>query len=155
VLANPEGHRYRVDNAWLSGSPEQVVPALRRTFTELPSPKSFSIWFSMAPLRDLPDMAFSVQSEIYTATYVVYEDAAEDAAHAAWLAERMAELQPVTAGQYLGDSDLACRELRVLGDAQFARLQEIRATRDPHRLFTGYLASSTDPTNTNHWEARQ
>jgi len=155
VQANPEGHRYRVDNAWLSGTPEQVVPALRRTFTELPSPQSFSIWFSMAPLRELPDMAFSMQSEIYNATYLVYPDAADDEAHAAWLAERMAELQPVTVGQYLGDSDLARRELRVLGEAQFARLQQIRAVRDPHRLFTGYLAGGADPTNTNHWEAGQ
>jgi len=109
----------------------------------------------MAPLRELPDMAFSMQSEIYNATYLVYPDAADDEAHAAWLAERMAELQPVTVGQYLGDSDLARRELRVLGEAQFARLQQIRAVRDPHRLFTGYLAGGADPTNTNHWEAGQ
>lgn len=152
VRANPEDHRYRVDNAWLTGSPEQVVPALRRTFTELPTPKSFSIWFSMAPLRELPDMAFSMQSEIYNATYVVYEDPTEDDAHTRWLTERMAELQPVTAGQYLGDSDLAHREVKVLGDAQFARLQEIRAARDPGRLFTGYVARGADPTNANHWQ---
>jgi hypothetical protein len=68
-----------------------------------------------------------------------------------WLTARTAELQPVTMGQYLGDSDLAHRELKVLGDAQFARLQEIRAARDPDRLFTGYLAQGADPTNVNHW----
>jgi hypothetical protein len=152
VLANPEGHRYRVDNAWLSGTPEQVVPALRRTFTELPTPKSFSIWFSMAPLRELPDMAFSLQSEIYNATYLVYEDPADDDRARDWLTERMAELQPVTVGQYLGDSDLAHREVKVLGDEQFARLQRIRTAHDPERLFTGYVASGVDPANTNHWQ---
>lgn len=152
VQANPEGHRYRVDNCWLSGTPEQVVPALRRTFTELPTPKSFSIWFSMAPLRELPDMAFSMQSEIYNATYLVYENPDDDDRVRDWLTERMTELQPVTVGQYLGDSDLAHRELKVLGDAQFARLQEIRGTRDPKRLFTGYVARGVDPANTNHWE---
>lgn len=152
ALANPEGHRYRVDSAWLSGTPGQVVPALRRTFTELPSSKSFSIWFSMAPLRELPDMAFSMQSEIYNATYLVYEDADDDEAYRAWLAERMTELQAVTVGQYLGDSDLAQREVKVLGDAHFARLQEIRAERDPDRLFTGYVARGVDPTNLNHWQ---
>ncbi|MGY1812597.1 FAD-binding oxidoreductase [Blastococcus sp. SYSU D00820] len=152
VEANPEGHRYRVDNAWLTGPAEEVVPAIRRTFTELPSPKSFVIWFSMAPLRELPDMAFSMQSEVYTATYLVYEDAADDDAHLEWLAARMAELQPVTAGQYLGDSDLAVREVRVLGDEQYDRLLRIRAERDPDRLFTGWLASGPDPRNANHWE---
>jgi hypothetical protein len=154
VLANPEGHRYRVDNAWLSGTPEEVVPALRGTFTELPTPKSFSIWFSMAPLRELPDMAFSLQSEIYNATYLVYEEAGEDERAVEWLTARMAELQPVTVGQYLGDSDLAHREVKVLGDAQFARLQEIRAARDPQRRFTGFVAGGVDPTNANHWQAR-
>jgi hypothetical protein len=152
MRANPEGHRYLVDNAWLAGAPEDVVPALRRTFTGLPSPKSFAIWFSMAPLRELPDMAFSLQSEIYTATYLVYERDADDAAHSDWLRDRMTELEPVTLGQYLGDSDLARREVKVLGDAQFARLHAIRAARDPERLFSGYLASAMDPTNANHWE---
>jgi FAD/FMN-containing dehydrogenase len=155
MRANPEGHRYLVDNAWLAGSPEDVVPALRRTFTELPSPKSFAIWFSMAPLRELPDMAFSLQSEIYTATYLVYENDADDAAHSDWLRDRMAELEPVTLGQYLGDSDLARREVKVLGDNQFARLQAIRAARDPERLFAGYLASAMDPANVNHWEQQR
>ena len=44
-------------------------------------------------------------------------------------------------------------EVRVLGEAQFARLQAVRADRDPGRLFAGYLARDLDPTNTNHWEA--
>jgi len=152
VQANPEGHRYLVDNCWLTGSPAEVVPAIRRTFTELPTPRSFVIWFSMAPLRELPDMAFSMQSEIYTATYLCYEDATDDDRLRAWLTARMAEMQPVTAGQYLGDSDLAHREVKVLGDEQFARLQEIRRARDPERLFTGYLASGPDPANANHWQ---
>jgi len=152
VQANPEGHRYLVDNCWLTGAPEKVVPAIRRTFTELPSPRSFVIWFSMAPLRELPDMAFSMQSEIYSATYLCYEDAAEDAAHRDWLTARMAEMEPVTAGQYLGDSDLAHREVKVLGDEQFTRLQAVRQARDPERLFTGYVASGPDPRNANHWQ---
>ena len=57
---NPEGHRWAVDNAWLSGSADEVVPAMRRAYTTLPHAKAFTIWFSMAPLRALPDMAFSL-----------------------------------------------------------------------------------------------
>ena len=49
---------------------DQVVPAMRRAYTTLPNEKAFTIWFSMAPLRQLPDMAFSLQSEIYLASYV-------------------------------------------------------------------------------------
>ena len=125
---------------------------MRRAYTTLPNAKSFTIWFSMAPLRALPDMAFSLQSEIYLASYVLWEDPAEDAAHQAWLAEVMADLQPVTVGQYLGDSDLSRRQVRVLSDDAWARLQEIRAVRDPDGLFVGYLAGPQGAANRNHWE---
>ena len=58
--------------------PTRCVPAMRRAYTTLPNDKAFTIWFSMAPLRELPDMAFSLQSEIYLASYVLWEDPAED-----------------------------------------------------------------------------
>lgn len=149
--ANPEGHRYLVDNAWLTGPAREVVPAIREAFTGHPTPGTFTIWFSMAPLRPLPDMAFSLQSEIYCATYVVYDDPARDAELRAWLDAATAAMRPVTAGQYLGDSDFTVRQLRFMGDAQWRRLNEIRAVRDPKGLFAGYLGSGA-VTNTNHWE---
>ncbi|MET7569037.1 FAD-binding oxidoreductase [Streptomyces sp. NPDC005492] len=149
--ANPEGHRYLVDNAWLTGPADEVVPAIRRAFTEHPTRQTFTIWFSMAPLRQLPDMAFSLQSEIYCATYVVHDDPSRDAELRAWLDGAMADMRPVTAGQYLGDSDFTVRQLRFMGDEQWRRLREIRSARDPKGLFAGYLSAGT-VTNTNHWE---
>lgn len=151
LRANPEGHRWRTDNAWVQGPPEQVVPAIRRAFTDLPNASSFSIWFSMAPLRELPDMAFSLQSEIYVATYTLWTDDRDDARYLDWVSARMTEMQPVTAGQYLGDSDLATRQLKFMADSNWATLQEIRAARDPDGLFVGYLAGG-HATNANHWE---
>ena len=150
---NPEGHRWAVDNAWLTGPADEVVPAMRRAYTTLPNAKSFTIWFSMAPLRRLPDMAFSLQTEIYLASYVVWQDPAQDAANREWLASVMTDLQPVTAGQYLGDGDLSRRQLRVLSDDAWERLQEIREERDPDGLFCGYLAGDAGALNRNHWEA--
>jgi FAD/FMN-containing dehydrogenase len=149
---NPEGHRWAVDCAWLSGPAAEVVPAMRRAYTTLPNEKAFTIWFSMAPLRELPDMAFSLQSEIYLAAYVPWDDPADDERHQAWLAAAMAELQPVTVGQYLGDSDLSRRQLRVLTDDAWARLQEIRARRDPDGVFVGFWSGESEPLNRNHWQ---
>lgn len=152
LAANPEGHRWAVDNAWLTGPADAVVPAMRRAYTTLPNDKAFTIWFSMAPLRPLPDMAFSLQSEIYLASYVLWEDPADDERHLAWLRAAMADLEPVTAGQYLGDSDLSRRQVRFMTDDAWARLQEVRARRDPEGLFAGYLAGPDGATNRNHWE---
>jgi FAD/FMN-containing dehydrogenase len=148
---NPEGHRWAVDNAWLSGSAAEVVPAMRRAYTTLPTAQAFTIWFSMAPLRALPDMAFSLQSEIYLASYVVWEHEDDDERCRAWLARAMADLEPVTVGQYLGDSDLSQRQVKFMSDDAWARLQEIRAVRDPDRLFVGFLAGDEGATNRNHW----
>ncbi len=150
--ANPEGHRWAVDNAWVSGPADRVVPAIKKSYVTLPNAKAFTIWFSMAPLRELPDMAFSLQSEIYLASYVLWEDPAEDEQHQAWLADVMAEMQPVTVGQYLGDSDLSRRQLKFVSDEAWERLQQIRAVRDPDGLFVGYWTGEHPPTNRNHWE---
>jgi FAD/FMN-containing dehydrogenase len=149
---SPDGHRWVVDCAWLSGPAADVVPAMRRACLTLPGEKAFTIWFSMAPLRELPDMAFSLQTEIYLACYVPYEDPADDHRMRDWLTGAMADLQPVTTGQYLGDSDLSHRQVRFMSDDAWARLTAIRAARDPDGLFAGYHAGPDGPLNRNHWE---
>ena len=146
---NPEGHRWAVDNAWLAGAAADVVPAMRRAHTTLPNAKAFTIWFSMAPLRELPDMAFSLQSEIYLASYVVWESPEDDERCIGWLEDAMADLEPVTVGQYLGDSDHTRRQVKFMSDDAWARLQQVCADRDPDRFFVGYLGDSD---NRNHWQ---
>lgn len=151
MRANPEGHRWAVDNAWLSGSAEEVVAAMKPAYLTLPNDKAFTIWFSMAPLREVPDMAFSLQSEIYLASYNLWEDPADDAKNIAWLESVMHELEPVTVGQYLGDSDLSRRQVKFMADDNWARLQQIRTERDPDDMFVGYLAGPNGAQNANHW----
>ena len=125
---------------------------MRRAYTTLPNEKAFTIWFSMAPLRTLPDMAFSLQSEIYLASYVAWESPDDDARCVAWLESAMADLEPVTVGQYLGDSRPLPPAGAVHDGRGFQRLQEIRAERDPDGVFVGYLAGPGGATNRNHWE---
>jgi FAD/FMN-containing dehydrogenase len=150
--ANPPGHRWRVDNAWLDGSPAEVVPLIRGAFLDLPNDKAFSIWFSMAPLRELPDMAFSLQSEIYFAIYTLWEDPLQDSHFQAWVAARMKAVEPITVGQYLGDSDLAQRQVKFMADENWNKFNRIRRLRDPQSLFVGYLAGTEGATNRNHWQ---
>ena len=68
---NPPGH-YFAQNAWLQGDPESVADSLKQAFTTLPSKQSFFLWYAMGPLRPLPEnMAFSLQTEHYTAGYII------------------------------------------------------------------------------------
>lgn len=159
--ANPEHAQYITDNIWVDGenTPEgiaEMVEHIRPLFTDLPTPKAFSIWMSNAPMRrDLPDMAFSLQTEAYVATYTVYEDPAEYAGNRAWLTDAMGYAQPVTAGQYLGDSDMTNRQLRFMAPENWERLQQVIAERDPEGRFHRHLAHDPDAINVNHWEPEE
>lgn len=155
--SNPRHARYRADNLWVQGETDDIVAGLRPLFTELPSPESFTIWMSNAPLRALPEMAFSLQTEAYVASYVISHErgdqtAGDDDRLRAWLADAMHTARPVTAGQYLGDSDMTARQLRFMAPENFERLQEVIQRRDPDGLFARYLARDAATVNRNEWE---
>jgi FAD/FMN-containing dehydrogenase len=141
IRANPEGHRYVVDNAYLAGDPDGLIPALAPAFTDLPTAKAFSIWFDLAhlPGRNRTDMAVSLQTDIYFATYVVGSDVRDDAPGRAWVDDTMRRLEPYSPGCYLGDSDFTARRAPFMSDQAWRRFQAIRADRDPDGLFPGYL----------------
>lgn len=148
---NPEGYRYAVDNAWISAGVEQAVPTLRDAFATLPTKESFSIWFGMAPLRELPDMALSLQADLYFATYVIWKDEADDESSRAWLAEQMRRIEPVSDGLFLADSDFTKRPAKFISDAHWERLEKLRARYDPDGLFHAYLAEPGTVLNVNFW----
>jgi FAD binding domain/Berberine and berberine like len=150
--ANPEGHRWVVNNAWLNGSPEKVSKQIAPAFTTLPNKKAFSLWYSMAPLRTLPDMAFSLQSDIYFASYVIWENEEEDEKNKTWLKNIMKQIEPVTIGQYLGDSDFTAHQRKFIADKNFEKLQEIKKQRDPNNLFHSYLKNEDTVLNKNDFE---
>ena len=149
---NPIGRRWTVDNAWIGADPDTAIPLLRDAFRTWPTRDSFTLWFSMAPLRPLPDMAFSLQTEVYLAAYTVSDEGEEsDSIRRTWVDEQFRRLEPVTAGQYLGDSDLGHRQVRFMADDNYARLSKIRGDRDPDGLFVDYLTVDPATLNTNAW----
>ena len=149
VEQNPEGYRYAADNVWLDGPTDDVIARMRDAFVALPNATSYTLWYSMAPLRQLPDMALSLQLDVYLAVYVNWQDAHDDAHYRNWLAERMRQLAPVTLGQYLGDSDFTTRSSRFVSDAAWQKLQRIRAHYDADGLFHSYLTADEARLNTN------
>jgi FAD/FMN-containing dehydrogenase len=144
---NPEGYRYAVDCTWTDAPARVLAPLLRKLWSELDTEHSFSIWYGWAPRRDLPDMAFSVEAEVYIATYVVYTDPADDARYSEWVHRRTAELAAYGAGVYLGDTDFTRRQDRFLSDEAYRHLGAVCAKRDPSGRFTSYLTS--DPGGLN------
>jgi hypothetical protein len=150
--ANPEHAQYLADNIWVHGDTAEIVERIRPLFTDLPSEKAFTIWMSNLPTRELQDMAFSLQSGAYVATYVIYDDPAEEEAHRHWIDQAFVAAQSVTAGQYLGDSDFTRRQLKFMSEENFARLQRVIEERDHEGRFMRYLAKDPENLNRNHWE---
>ena len=80
---SPSGHRYAADCVWTDATADELAPLLRDLYTSLPTPQSFTIWYGWNPVRPLPDMAFSMEANVYVATYAVWSDPADDDAGAA------------------------------------------------------------------------
>jgi hypothetical protein len=139
---NPEHYRYAVDCTWTDASADQLAPMLQRMWGELETEHSFSIWYGWAPPTRRTDMAFSVEANVYLATYVIYRDEADDERYRSWVHTRTAELAAAHGcGVYLGDTDFSRRQDRFLSDQAYARLAEIRAQRDPLGRFAGYVTA--------------
>ena len=77
-----------MDCTWTDAPAEVLAPMLQELWSELATEHSFSIWYGWAPPRERPDMAFSVEADVYVATYVIYTDPADDARHAEWVHRR-------------------------------------------------------------------
>jgi hypothetical protein len=144
---NPEGYRYAVDCTWTDEPARVLAPRLYALWSELDTEHSFSIWYGWAPRRTLPDMAFSVEADVYVATYAIYGDPADDARYLDWVHGRTAALAAHGSGVYLGDTDFTRRQDRFVSDDAYRRLTAIRAKRDPSGRFASYLTS--DPARLN------
>jgi hypothetical protein len=59
----------------------------------------------------------------------------------------MGRLQSLSAGCYLGDSDLSVRPDRFMSDAAWDRFRRIRDARDPGQLFAGYHCADESALN--------
>ncbi|MEY2552163.1 MAG: hypothetical protein QOC57_23, partial [Ilumatobacteraceae bacterium] len=83
----------------------------------------------------LPDMAFSMEGNVYIAAYTIWEHERHDAAMQDWVTSAFRSLEPMSKGSYLGDADLGHRSSKFMADANFARLAELRDHYDPGRFF--------------------
>jgi hypothetical protein len=135
----PRGRRYAADNMWTNASGKDLLPGMRKIAATLPNAPSHMMWMLWGPNEKRPDMAFSLESDLYIALYSVWENAAEDAKHQAWVTERMKELEPFSEGIQVADENLAARPSRYLTDANHRRLETLRAKHDPMGLFHSHM----------------
>jgi FAD/FMN-containing dehydrogenase len=139
-LLYPQERRWAVDNMWTRAPADDLLPGMRKIAASLPRAPSHMMWMLWGPPQPLPDMAFSMQDDLYIALYAVWQDQAEDAAHQAWVTDHMRSLESFSSGIQLADENLGARPFRFLADANLARLQALRAKYDPRGMFHSYMS---------------
>jgi FAD/FMN-containing dehydrogenase len=146
ALTYPEEHRYAVDNIWTSAGAEELLPGLRRIAATIPAAPTHMMWMNWSPAAgpERPDMAYSVEDDVYVALYGVWKDRADDAEFASWATERMREMEHLSSGIQLADENLARRPDRFLRPEKVERLEAVRRHYDPEGLLAAYNTKEPD-----------
>ena len=142
--AYPDEHRYAVDNMWTHAPVADLLPGIRRIAETMPPAPSHMLWMNWGqgeaqagPAR--PDMAYSVEDDTYIALYAIWQDAAGDAACVDWATGHMRDMAPLASGIQLADENLGRRPARFVSEEHLARLDRIRAERDPDGRFHPWM----------------
>ena len=135
----PDGYRYAVDNLWTRAPIDDLLPSLRSVAATLPPRPSHMLWLNWAPPPDRPDMAFSVEDDVYIALYGAWQHSYDDARYASWAVDRAREMEPLATGCQLADENLGQRPARFVTEANLARLDRVRAAHDPQGRFHPWM----------------
>jgi FAD/FMN-containing dehydrogenase len=140
----PAGRRAASDSLWLNGGFGTLLPGLARYVEGAPSTESLVLATPApgGPARaPAPEMAFSPLGRIHLGCYAMWADRAEDEANLTWLRELVASAEPLAAGHYVAEADLAAtasRARRSFTPPAWQRFQSLRARYDPDGVFETY-----------------
>jgi FAD/FMN-containing dehydrogenase len=135
----PDEHRYAVDNMWTGAGIEELLPGLRNIAATLPPAPSHMLWMNWAPPPTRPDMAYSMEDDLYIALYSVWQHEKDDADFAHWPVRCLREMEHLASGCQLADENLGQRPLRFVTDEHLARLDRVRADYDPQGRFHSWM----------------
>lgn len=138
-----DSKRWLADNVGTHASFAQLRPTLADMLASFPSAPSHLVlwnWGGYAEQPDRPEMAFSMDDELYYAMYVAWSDPRETERHTGWLTEHMRALEPFASGTMLADENLLNRPFRFMDGHKLARLDELREIWDPKGRFVPWLS---------------
>ncbi|KAJ5735308.1 FAD binding domain protein [Penicillium malachiteum] len=132
VSAWPGDRRWFADNSFVKNDVD-VAAILKEICMTLPDRHCIVLWYPLAPhsRRNLPDMAFSLQSDHYVATYTIYESEKDDEKYHSWIHATVEKLSSFRLGSFSGEADFKARKVKCWGDAQWKKITQIRQKWDP------------------------
>ncbi|MDJ0929454.1 MAG: FAD-binding oxidoreductase [Gammaproteobacteria bacterium] len=133
--------RYAVDTAW-TNEPADALATVAAEFASAPSPKTHVVVLIKGN-SELPEAtALSRLTDTWIGSYAVWDRAEDTAANVDWLRQTSAALKPFAAGHSINELDAGVdpgKIERSFTPEAWARLEAIRAERDPDGRFHGFL----------------
>ena len=139
MLAYPEGGRRSVDNMWTSAPAAELAAGVRAMAETIPPAPSHVLWLNWGAPVERPDMAYSLEDEVYIAVYGGWMDPADDERYAGWAETHMRAMEPLASGIQLADENLGRRPAPFMAEANLARLDAICGEWDPGRRFRSWM----------------
>lgn len=144
-LYNPEGldtgiGRYMVDSIWTE-EPGQSLLSVAEHFKTTPSARTHVLCAYGLKTELRADACFSRIANHYIASYLLWNDAADDAANEVWLRHTNALLQPYSKGTYINEIEATLFPERVkssFSEESWQRLAALRKKYDPDGVFHSY-----------------
>ena len=137
----PTGARFAVDNIWTNASAAQLLPFISRLWSDAPAPTCSIFLQGWGPIRRLPDMAYSVQADLYLALNGTYYDPADDARVMDWVVAGSRSMDSICVGAQMNDENITRHQARYLSADASRRLEAMHRKYDPQRRFPGFLTA--------------
>lgn len=138
-LHYPATRRFIADNMWTHASFDELLPELKKIHATFPAAPSHMVWFPWRLLPKRPDMAYSLEDQLYLALYGAGEHAAEDAFYRDWVTNHMRAMESIATGMQLADENLLNRPRPFMKEQNLHRFDEIRSVYDPDARFVSWL----------------
>ena len=140
----PENHCYDVDNIWTSASIDALMPYLKEIGDTMPSAYTHMLWLNWYPPKNRPNMAFSMEDNIYIALYNIYKGEQHSAERKQWATEKISKMAYLSSGIQLADENLNHRTAKFMAAKNLAQVTEVRNVYDPTGLFNEWHSKPTN-----------
>ncbi len=135
----PAGWRIIIDGAWTSVNSDTLMPYMNDLMTSYGPEKSFGYLQFWGPVHPTPNMAYSLQGNLYLSSNAIFTDATQDDANRQWVHERVLKLKPISVGGQMNDENMVYYNQPYLSSAVGAKLERLRKQYDPEHRFVGFL----------------
>ena len=138
ILDN-RGRRYECNNLWTDEPVQPLLPSFHEIIKNLgPAPTHlFGLWW--VPVRDRPEMAFSLEGRLYVAVYAISTEPSKDAMHSHLVVRSIDLMDRYKKGIQLADENLPAAPGKFMKTKNYVHLERLRRKHDPAGRFYGYM----------------